>query len=308
MEPDKHPVAASETPNSLEWRLRGLRARISDLKPDDLLLLDEVTDQIGRTRKLLGGDSEAAAEAALNRFGGQAEVEARIFAELAIEQPLAQPAQFEEAHRRAIRALEVLDREGYREPRVPGLGPLTPVAAWGAELVAAYIVKSYAESIVTAIRRLYMRREAQCAPAAPERRLLAHARIEVDRLAPSFSGGGLGAPFLIVGGVLIPLFASVSQYLGAINFANRAVLTAGVGILFVLFFLLSAMLLAGASVARRRSRLIMQPALAALWASIGHAGYPPEDDATLFATLAIAMAGVLWFVLPAAAALIYVVF
>ncbi|MEP7215779.1 MAG: hypothetical protein ABI782_05950 [Anaerolineaceae bacterium] len=308
MEPDEHPEAATPTPNSLESRLRGLRTRISDLKPDDLLLLDEVTDQIGRTRKLLGGDSDAAAEAALARFGGQVDLEARISAELAIEQPLAEPAQFEKTHRRAIRALEVLDREGYREPRVPRLGPLTPVAVWGAAFVAEYIVKSYAEGIVGSLRKLYSRREAQCAPAAPERRLLAHARIEMDRLAPSFSGGGVGAPFLIVGGLLVPLIASVSQYLGAIDFANRGVLTVGIGILFVLFFLLSAMLLAGASVARRRCRLIMQPALTALWASIGHAGKPPEDDATMFATLAIAMAGVLWFVLPAAAALIYFVF
>ena len=308
MEPERQTEGESAGRRSLESRLHGLRARIGELKPDDLLLLDEVTDQLGRTRRLLGGDSEALAEDAFARFGGQAEVEARIAAELAVRGALAQPEHFAEAHRRTVRALEVLDREGYREPRVPRLGPLTPVAAWGAEFVAAYIVKSYAESIVTAIRRLYMRREAQCEPSAPERRLLAHARIEVDRFAPSFSGGGLGAPFLIAGGVLFPLLASVSQYLGAINFANRAVLTTGVGILFVLFFLLSAMLLAGASVARRRSRLIMQPALAALWASIGHAGNPPEDDATLFATLAIAMAGVLWFVLPAAAALIYIVF
>ena len=185
---------------------------------------------------------------------------------------------------------------------------MKPVVAWGAEFVAAYIVKSYAESVVGSLRRLYLRREAQCPPAASERRLLAHARIEMDRLAPSFSGGGLGAPFLLVGGVLLPLLASVSQYLGAINIANRLVLMAGIGVLFVLFFLLSAMLLAGASVARRRSRLIMQTPLARLWAAIGHAGNPPEDDATLFATVAIAMAGVLWFVLPAAVAVVYFVF
>lgn len=85
-------------------------------------------------------------------------------------------------------------------------------------------------------------------------------------------------------------------------------LTAGIGILFVLFFLLSGMLLTGASVARRRSRLIMQAPLATLWATIGHAGNPPEDDATLFATLAIALAAVLWFVLPAAVAVVYIVF
>ncbi len=288
--------------------MRGLRTRIGDLKPDDLLLLDEVTDQLGRTRRLLSGDSEALAEDAFARFGSQADVEARIAAELAEQAVLAQPERFEHAHRRTIRALEVLDREGYRQPRVPRFGPLKSVVEWGAEFVAAYIVKSYAVGIVASLRRLYMRREAQCPPAAPERRLLAHARIEMDRLAPSFSGGGIGAPALFAGGILVPLLASVSQYFGAINLANRVVQTAAIAILFVLFFLLSAMLLAGASVARRRSRLIMQAPLATLWAAIGHAGDPPEDDATLFATVAIAMAGALWFVLPAAIASVYFVF
>lgn len=305
---ETHPESGSEPARSLESRLRGLRTRIGDLKTEDLLLLDEVTDQLDRTRRLLGGDPEAAAEAALARFGGQAEIEARIAAELAVRQPLAQPERFEEAHRRAIRALEVLDREGFREPRVPRLGPLKPVAEWGAEFVAEYLVKSYAQGTVGTLRNLYARREAQCEPAAPERRMLARARVQVDRLAPSFSGGGLGAPVLIAGGVLVPLLASVSQYLGAISFTNRLVLTAGIGILFVLFFLLSGMLLTGASVARRRSRLIMQAPLATLWATIGHAGNPPEDDATLFATLAIALAAVLWFVLPAAVAVVYIVF
>lgn len=306
MEPDKPPEAVSLSQRSLESRLRGLRSRVGDLRPDDLLLLDELTDQLGRTRRLLGGD--AAAEAEFARFGSQAEVEARIAAELAVQQPLAQPERFGAAHRRTIRALEVLDREGYREPRVPRLGPLTPIAAWGAEFVAAYIVKSYAKGIVGAVRSLYVRREAQCEPASPERRLLAHARVEIDRVGPSFSGGGVGAPILVAGGLLLPLLGSLSQYIGAINFGDRWVLTGGIGVLFVLFFLLSGMLLAGASVARRRCRLIMHQPLAALWATVGHAGNPPGDDATFFATVAIAMAGVLWFVLPALAAVVYFVF
>lgn len=308
MEPEKPPLAAASAQRSLESRLRGLRTRIGDLKPDDLLLLDEVTDQLGRTRRLLGGDSDAVAEAVLASFGGETEVEARIVAQLAVQQPLAQPERFGEAHRRTVRALEVLDREGYREPRVPRLGPLTPIAAWGAEFVAEYIVQAYAKGIVGTVRTLYARREAQCIPASPERRLLAQARIEIDRLAPSFSGGGIGPPILVVVGILLPLLGTLSQYLGAINFADRWVLTTGIGVLFVIFFLLSGMLLAGASVARRRSRLIMQQPLATLWESVGNAGHPPGDDATFFATVAIAMAGVLWFVLPALAAVVYFVF
>lgn len=304
-------VTAAEGPapqdETKESRLHGLRARIGDLKPDEILLLDELTEQLDRTRRLLRGDTEQTAEAVLARFSGQAEMEARITADLAVSTPLAQPARFEEAHRLTMRALEVLDRDGFRNPRVPRLGPLKPLVEAGAEFIAEYIVKSYAEDVVNSLRKLYARREAQSAPAAPERKLLAHARVEMDRLAPTYTGGGLGAPFLLAGGVLVPLLASASQYFGAIDFGSRAVLLGGVGLLFVLFFLLSGMLLAGASVARRRSRLIMHQPLAALWETVGHAGNPPEDDATLFALAAIVLTALLWFVLPAAAAVLYFV-
>ncbi|MBA4179958.1 MAG: hypothetical protein C0506_05150 [Anaerolinea sp.] len=298
---------AAEPGQTRESKLQGLRSKIGEFRPDDLLLLDELTDQLERTRRLLRGETEEAAEAALARFSGQAEVEARIAAELAVSAPLAQPDRFGEAHRLAMRAVEVLEREGSRSPRVPRLGPLRPVVEAGAEYIAEYIVKSYAENIVTSLKKLYARREAQCAPQAPERRLIAHARLEMDRVAPTYSGGGLGAPFLLLGGLLVPLVASVTQYAGAIDFANRWVLFGGLGVLSVLFFLLSGMLLAGASVARRRSKLIMHQPLAALWETVGHAGRPPEDDATLFALAALILTAMLWFVLPAAGAVIYFV-
>ena len=303
MPPETEP--ANEPGDARESRLRGLRSKIGEFRPDDLLLVDELTAQLERTRRLLRGETEEAAEAALARFSGQAEVEARIAAELAAIAPLAQPDRFGEAHRLTMRALEVLDREGYRNPPVPRLGPLRPVVAAGAEFIAEYIVKSYAENVVISLKKLYARREAQCEPLAPERRLIAHARVEMDRVAPTYSGGGRGAPVLLLGGLLVPLLASVTQYVGAIDFANRWVLFGGLGLLFVLFFLLSGMLLAGASVARRRCRLIMHQPLAALWETAGHAGRPPEDDATLFALAAIVLTAMLWFVLPAAGAAIY---
>ena len=290
-----------------ESRLQGLRSKIGDFRPDELLLLDELTEQLDRTRRLLSGDTERAAEAALARFSGQAEVEARIAAQLAASMPLAQPERFGEAHRLTMRAVEVLDREGFRNPKVGRLGPLSPVVEAGAEFVAEYIIKSYSESIVGSLRNLYARRESQCVPGTPERRLLSQARVEMDRVAPTFTGGGPGAPILLVGGLLVPLIASISQYAGAISFSNRWVLLGGVAILFVMFFLLSGMLLAGASVARRRSKLIMHQPLAALWETIGHAGNPPEDDATMFALAAIVLTAMLWFVLPAAAAVLYFV-
>ncbi len=287
-----------------ESRIQNLKSRITGL-PDELLLVDELTDQLNRTRQLLTGSPEEAAERALERLGGEAEVEARIAVELAAREPLAQPDHFPEAHRLTMRALEVLDREGFRNPTLPRLGPLEPVAEFAVEFVTEYIVKSYAEGIVGRLRSLYARREVQSQPGTPERRLLAGARVEVDRIAAGFGGGGIGAPALLVAGAAVPVLASASQYIGAINLTAKPVLIGGIGLAFVLFFALAWVLLRGAAIAHRRSRLIMQQPLAALWETIGHAGNPPEDDSVTFATIALVLTTLVWFVLPGAGLVVF---
>lgn len=274
-------------------------------RPDELLL-DQLTEQLDRTRRLLTGSPEAAAEAALARAGAEQEAEARITAELAFREPLAEPDRFPEAHRVVMGALEVLDREGSRNPRVPNLGPLTAVAEAAVELVAEYIVRSYAGSIAGRLRDLYTRREARSVPGTPERRMLAGARVEATRIASGLGGRNPVAPLLLIGGAAVPVLASLSQWVGAVDVTSAPVLWTGVAALFVLFFALSWVLLRGAAVARRRSRLIMQHPLAALWETIGHAGEPPKDDAATFAIVAIALTAIVWIVLPAAVAALLV--
>lgn len=270
-------------------------------------LLDELTEQLERTRQLLTHSPEAAAAAALERFPGESEDEARIARDLAAIGPLAAPHRFLEAHRLVIRALEVLDREGARNVRVSRwFGPLRPMAELGAEFVATYIVKAYAQDVVASLRRLYARREAQSLPGSPERAALARARIEADRLAPGFSGGGLGAPVLVAGGALVPLAASLGQYLGAIDFLSRPVIATGFAMLFLLFLFLSSVLLSGAGLAHRRSRLTMSQPLTALWDVVGHAGEPPRDNSRTFATMAIILTGLVWVVIPVAGGVLYV--
>lgn len=271
-------------------------------------LLDELTEQLERTRQLLTHSPEAAADAALERFAGEREDEARIARDLAAPGPLAVPGRFLEAHRLAVRALEVLDRDGARNVRVSRwFGPLRPVATLGAEFVASYIVKSYARDIAGTLRRLYARREAQSLPGTVERVALARARTEADRLAPGFSGGGIGAPVLVAGGAAVPLAASLGQYLGAVDFLSRPVIVAGFTALFLLFLFLSSVLLSGAGLAHRRSRLIMSQPLAALWEVVGHAGEPPRDNSRVFATVAIVLTGLVWVVIPVAGVVLYVV-
>jgi hypothetical protein len=225
-----------------------------------------------------------------------------IAAELAVTRPLADPEHFLDAHRLTMRALEVLDREGSRATRLPRLGPLTPAAGFAVETIAGYIVRSYASSVANRLRTLYTRRESQCLPSTPERRMLARTRVEMDRLAPGYASGLSGLPTLLLGGAAVPIIGALSSRVLAINFADRAVVLFMLLILFVAFFALSWALLQGAGVAHRRARLIMQLPLAALWETIGHAGNPPQDDSTTYATVGIVLTALLWFLIPAAAA------
>lgn len=297
--PTPRPAAAGTT-ESLAGRL------VPDRLIHETPVLDQLTDQLDRTRRLLAGDAEEAAESALARFAEREGVSAHIAVELAAMEPLAAPERFPEAHRIACRALEVLDREGPRDPRVPRLGPATVVVEYVVETVAAYIVKSYVQDVANAMRRLYARREAQCPPDRPERRVLARARMEMERIAPGYGGGSFGPMAFVFGGILIPLLASAGKSLGGIS-PSKPLLIGSLAVLFVFSLALSSMLMQGAAQAHRRSRQIMNQPLAALWETIGHAGNPPEDDAVTIATVAVIFTAVLWFILPALGGVLFVV-
>lgn len=284
-------------------KLSNLKARIGDR-----LLLDDLQEQLHRTRTMILDSPESAAEAALDQFGSDSASDAKIAAALADTTPLAQPDRFLEAHRLTMHALEVLNREGSSNPPVRRAGPLKVFVQPAVEFVAEYIVKSYAEGVAGSLRSLYTRREVQCLPESEERRLLTRARVEANRVAPGYSGGGVLAPLLIVGGLALPLLASLTKGLGTVDFSSRPVLIPAIAILFTIFFLLSSVLLQGAAVARRRSRMIMQKPLQALWETVGNAGNPPEDDSVLYASVAIMITAVLWFVLPGAIAAAYFLF
>jgi len=66
----------------------------------------------------------------------------------------------------------------------------------------------------------------------------------------------------------------------------------------LVFGLISYVLLQGAATARQRARLLMDGPLTALWQAVGHAGHPPQDDATTFAAIGIVLTFLGWFVVP----------
>ncbi len=302
---------SSETPrpetaaDELSSQLHRARETISG-SPD--LLRSGITEQLDRTLALLGGDAEEAAAEVLDRLGGSTTVEKRILAELAVEIPLANADGFLPAHRQVMRALEILDRDGTREPRLPRLGPLTPVVGVGVEFVAAYITKSYAATVASRLRDLYTRRETQCPPGSDARPLYRNVRTEMDRVTPGFSGGGRGAPLLLAGGISAPLLATGARYFGAIEWASRWVSLGVVAVAFLLLLVITAIMFAGAGVAHRRARLVLEAPLARLYAAIGHAGTPPKDNSVEVATLAVVLTVVAWVVLPALGTILYFAF
>lgn len=272
------------------------------------LLRSGIVEQIDRTLALLGGDAEEAAADVLDRLGGSATVEQRILAELQLEIPLANAADFLPAHRQVMRGLEILDRDGTREPRLPRLGPLTPLVGVGVEFVAAYIVKSYAAAVASRLHDLYTRRETQCPPGSIARPLYRNVRTEMDRVTPGFSGGGRGAPLLLAGGISAPLLATGARYFGAIEWASRWASLGVVAAVFLLLIVITAVMFAGAGVAHRRARLALEAPLVRLYAAIGHAGVPPKDNSIEVATLAVVLTVVAWVVLPAVGAVLYFAF
>ena len=263
----------------------------------------EFLEQLDRTRQVFSGDAEDAGGRALADYAGDATVDARISLQLGCAATLAQPEAFLAAHRQLARAMEVYDREGSRDPNVPNLWILTPVAEYIVETIADYIKKSYLRQVANGVRRLYHRREVQSPPEAPERATLTRARIEMDRLALGLPASSNTLFGLIAGGAVVSALASLLRSVGALRLDDPYVLVSVGAVTFAVATAISGALLRGAAIARHRSRLIMLPALAELWQTIGNCGDPPEDDGDTIATTAVVITALAWLVLPATALL-----
>jgi hypothetical protein len=274
-------------------------------RPRAGLLLDDLAAQLARFRLLPGG-SDADAERVLAGLTPASPREREATKELADRQILAHPDRFEDAHHLVIKALEVFDRHGWRGPKLPHwLGPLRSLAQIGVEQVTHIIVRSYARAVANSMRRLYERREAQCAFDQPERRGGARARIAMTRRGPEFGGGGGGLPRFLLGGAVLSGVVSAARQIHGLSRGGVAVWFA-LGLASALIFAIVAWIIVqGAAVAHRRSQLMLHEPLAALWETIGACGEPPRDDSMTFAAIGIALTAVAWFVTPAVVAAVF---
>jgi hypothetical protein len=263
----------------------------------DFLILDDFGDRLNAFRSLSKTNDEAGIDAVLQNFGAKGKVETDIVRELAARRPLYLPSRFEEAHRMAMRALEVLDRNGARAPKLPKLGPLTPILAWLVQLISRFIVRNHQAEAITAIKNLYVRREANCPKDSPERFMLRRARIDAERVLPTLKKNPLGVPTFLLGGAVVSWISSLLS--SALEGAKSKVgLIIVIVALFVLFALISWSALRGAAVARHRIHLSLDDPLKALWETVGAAGKPPKDSSASFALIAIILSGLALVLIP----------
>lgn len=264
---------------------------------DKSLVLDDLDEKLQAFQAFRKSDS-AATESILDVLGAEDDVDRDIVLELSAPRPLGHPDRFPQAHALAVRALEVLDRNGARGVRVSGLGPLNPVAAYLIQQVAHFIVRSYQSTVVDTMLALYARREANAGLDDEARPMLTRARIHMTRLAPGFKRSPLGIPTFLLGGAVLStmvqlLVSAASSALGSIWTRMAAIVVVGLVITGAAWVILR-----GAAVARRRIRLTTDPPLAALWETIGRCGSPPRDQSRAIAFIAIILTFLPWVLVP----------
>jgi hypothetical protein len=267
----------------------------------DELLLDRID-----ALQVVRADTAEEKGAILERVAGSGAVEQDIVRQLGKVRPLWRPDRFEEAHRMAMRSLEVLDRNGARGARLPRLGPLSPVAGFVVGRFVQWIVRGYQNTAVTRIRKLYERREANSVWGSEEHRMLRRARIDATRVEQGFKADPIGVPAFLLGGALL---SSIGSAVG--SFFNWALEDAagpyvlGATLVTILAGLSWAALYA-AGVARRRIRLSTEQPLRALWETVGAAGDPPQDQSFNFAAYALVLLVLAAVVVPAVFTLLVV--
>ena len=266
-------------------------------------VFDDVDDWLDRIQLVDEGDEEIGNFLdSLDLHGPQ---EREMLEELARKAPVARPGDFPVAHRRAITALETLGRHGYRSAALPRWLKPPMFFRFFVELVARYVVVSHLRNVSTQIRNLYWLRAFETPENTPERRMLNRAGLEAQGLRVVFKRREIGLPSFVIGGVLVPLLLTLFRLIQGLSLDTwwASTIVALVGALIV--FLIATVVLRGAAMASRRIRLATRAPLQTLWDVIGSAGKPPRDQSKKFAVVAIVVTTLMWFVVPAVIAIVF---
>jgi hypothetical protein len=265
----------------------------------DDLLLDELSDRLD-SLKFFRAHDEAQADQILEQFGAQGQVEHDMLDQLSSRAPLAHPERFPEAHRTAVRAIEVFDRNAARRPSNLPAGRLGALAKPVVQLLIGIIVHRHEKRVVSHIRELYALREASSVEGSAEFHALRLGRKQLTRLSPDLSDAKVSLPAFLLGGAVLS---------SATSFLERAV--SDRILLLLLSIVLAAVflgafwcILTAAAIARRRTRIALDRPLAALWETIGAAGQPPKDNSRSFALTSGILLVTSWLIVPVVLAVV----
>jgi len=252
----------------------------------DGLDLDDIVGRLDAFQ-LLRHDDGPDADKVLMDLGAKSMVDRDIILELGAKRPIGHPARFEEAHGLAIRALEVLDRNGHRSIPVPNLSFLSPVLSFMTQIVTQFIVRSHVGNTIDHLYHLYARREAASPVDWEHLPMLTRARIHTERIMPGFKRGKLALPTFLFGGAILSPLIAVLRGVVSSSIASKLWSTVLLVVIFLLLSLISWILVQGSAVARRRIRLTSEKPVASLWQVIGRCGKPPRDFSVAFAVVAL---------------------
>ena len=282
------------------------RAKPTPANDDDRpLIIDELSERLEQFHVLAASD-DAAADTLLNELGGSGAVEREMLRELGAARPLAHPERVSEAHRVAMKALEVLARNGSRPPSQLTAGPLTGVARMVVQQVIRYIVRNHQKNVVDAIHDLYARRLGWVPTGDASRLTLVRARLDLERASPAYKKSGSVVPTFLVGGAAASTLAQVARGAASATAGSRVGLAVAGVVMFLVLLGASWAILRGAAIARRRIQLTLHRPLAALWETLGWAGHPPRDNARMFALVSITLTALGLLVVPAVIVLVTV--
>jgi len=250
------------------------------------LVLDELEERFSAFQ-LVRKTDEGAKSDALAELGATSDVDGDIILELSSTWPLGHPERFDKAHMLVVRALEVLDRNGARGVKTNApIGPLNHVAGFLIQLVTRFIVRQHLKRQIQHIHWLYVRRESNTDLDNPFRSKLRRARIEAERLVPTFNTNPLGVPTFIFGGAVLSWLLGTLQILiaGLTTWYWQAIAALLVSIV---AGIASWIVVRGAATARHRIKLTTDRPIRALYETIGRCGEPPRDDSIIFIVVAL---------------------
>jgi hypothetical protein len=264
---------------------------------DHDLLVDDLRARLAQFEQLKAGDATER-DRALADLGGSGPVEHEIVVELATTKALAHPERFVEAHIILMHALEVLARNGGREPSQLRAG----------QKVTRLIARRHQAHVADSLSDLYSRRLAWAPPRDDSRWALVRARLDVERAKQSYKKSGGGVPTFLAGGVVASSVTQVASSAAKAAAGSRVGIIVAVVAAFAFLVAASWITLLGASVARRRIRLTLDRPLAALWETVGSCGQPPRDTTRTFVIVALLLIVAGWLLIGTVVVLAVAVF